>query len=409
MKQNKILENRPELTQEQIREGMDFNKIKKNAAHAKSKPSRSVFIKGILIVILIPLIFLIYRNYNNSIKNNTAIIIDSTSTTIASKIDSLTIYERKIKEEVKSPKSKTRNNDLMPSLSLATDTNRIDSTVKKIDENTKNYNGNYSKIPLPDKEMLTTHNSEVFETTPGKVSIKEINKSLSKINKRLYASQFEVSNKLYMSFLNSLRESDNPNLSIALIDTLKWTDALSYNEPYVRYYHAHPAYYNYPVVNISHKAARLFCEWLTVQYNADPKRKVKKVLIRLPSEEEWIMAARGIDRTAIYPWGGLDVRNKKGQMMANFKLSQKDDSLRIAGVLNANADVTAPVNSYSKNSFGLYNMSGNVAEMVEEKGIAKGGSWKDNAEHLKINSILKYDGKPQPYVGFRYFVEILEE
>ena len=45
-----------------------------------------------------------------------------------------------------------------------------------------------------------------------------------------------------------------------------------------------------------------------------------------------------------------------------------------------NTDVTAPVNSYTKNYFGLYNLIGNVAEMTSEKGICKGGTWNNRLE-----------------------------
>lgn len=245
-------------------------------------------------------------------------------------------------------------------------------------------------------------------TVFGQMDIKEINGSLAKINERFYASKYEVSNKLYMAFLTSLKKSNKPNLlCIAQPDTLKWKDKSNYNEPYVHYYHAHPAYQDYPVVNINHEAAKLFCEWLTEQYNADPKRKFKKVLFRLPSEKEWIMAAQAGDSSAIYPWEGKELRNKKGQVMYNFKRQLKD-TLWIDGKYVENADVTAPVQSYWKNNFGFYNMGGNVAEMMDEKGIAKGGSWRDDSEYLKIDTKYKYEGNAQTFIGFRYFAEIQE-
>lgn len=239
--------------------------------------------------------------------------------------------------------------------------------------------------------------------------IKEINKSLAKINDKLYASKYEVSNKLYATFLKSFKPSDHSNeWSSAQIDTLKWRDKLSFNEPYVHYYHSHPAYQNYPVVNISYEGAKLFCEWLTQYYNANPKRKFKKVLFRLPSEKEWMMAAQGGDSTAIYPWKGQYLRNIKGCMLCNFS-SEINDSSKDIGRNSDKADITAQVNAYWENSFGLFNMSGNVAEMIAEKGIAKGGSWKDKAELLKINSKYNYDGNAQTNVGFRYFAEIIEK
>ena len=94
--------------------------------------------------------------------------------------------------------------------------------------------------------------------------------------------------------------------------------------------------------------------------------------------------------------------------MANFKRELKDIG-GVEGEVASNSDIIAPVNSYWENDFGLYNMSGNVAEMVEEKGIAKGGSWKDGPESLKIEAEHEYDGNAETYVGFRYFAEVLEK
>jgi formylglycine-generating enzyme required for sulfatase activity len=239
--------------------------------------------------------------------------------------------------------------------------------------------------------------------------MKEINASLAKINDQLYASKYEVSNKLYRAFLSSEKQSNNTgSLAIAQIDTLKWRDKLSYNEPYVHYYHAHPAYDNYPVVNISHEGALLFCAWLTDQYNSDPKRKFKKVLFRLPTEQEWITAARAGDSFAIYPWQGKELIDKSGRVRCNYK-RESTDSSGIAGKQYDYADITAPVNSYWKNNYGLHNMSGNVAEMINEKGIAKGGSWNDDKEYMKIESQYRYDGNALPSIGFRYFVEVLDK
>lgn len=240
---------------------------------------------------------------------------------------------------------------------------------------------------------------------------KDVEKSLVKINESLFASKYEVTNKQYTDFLLFLKQNNmKEQLNVAQIDSAKWNKINDKEHPYVKYYHSHPAYNNYPLVNVSFEAALLYCDWLTQQYNSGKRKKYKKVKFRLPTEQEWIIAAKAGDQASVYAWSGNEFKNKKGEYRCNFK-GDPNNKMGNASINSDRADITATVNAYWPNSFGLYNMTGNVAEMIATKGKTKGGSWLDNIEALKIESTGEYkDGDPKRIsIGFRYFMEIIEE
>ena len=99
---------------------------------------------------------------------------------------------------------------------------------------------------------------------------------------------------------------------------------------------------------------------------------------RLPTEAEWEYAAKAeienreynsLRGRKKYSWNGTstreDSRRYKGDQMANFKQGKGDYS-GLAGWSNDGADITMRIKSYKPNAFGLYDMSGNVAEWVAD-------------------------------------------
>ncbi len=99
---------------------------------------------------------------------------------------------------------------------------------------------------------------------------------------------------------------------------------------------------------------------------------------RLPTEAEWEFAAKAnienreynnIRGRKKYAWNGKYSRDKnkrfKGDQLANFKQGNGNYS-GLSGWSSDGSDIPIRVKSYPPNGFGLYDMSGNVAEWVAD-------------------------------------------
>ena len=217
-------------------------------------------------------------------------------------------------------------------------------------------------------------------------------------------------------------------------DTLCWVRdfAYSYNEPMAKKYYSHPAFGNYPVVGISWKQATAFCEWRTQYLNGflESKKRMTESDFRLPTESQWEYAARGGRSQSPYPWGGPYLRNRKGCLLANFKPG-RGNYPEDGGFYTVRAD------AYWPNDFGLYNMSGNVAEWTSslfyeggysfqhdmnpevrwnakesdpprmKRKVTRGGSWKDVGYYLQTSArTYEYQDTSKSYIGFRCVIDL---
>jgi formylglycine-generating enzyme required for sulfatase activity len=153
-----------------------------------------------------------------------------------------------------------------------------------------------------------------------------------------------------------------------------------------------------PVVNVNWFEAKAYSAWLSTQTDMQ---------CRLPTEGEWEYAARAGTTTA-YHWG-----DESGSNNANCA---------DCGSLWDNQEA-APVASFSANSHGLYDMSGNIWEwtcsnwreqfdgseqhcnndMVDaQHRVVRGGSWNDLPAYVR--SSVRYNAPPSLRyydIGFR--------
>lgn len=243
-----------------------------------------------------------------------------------------------------------------------------------------------------------------------------------------YMDDTEITNNEYRQFMEAIVldsaqvVGEDEIMELYYPDTTVWVKDFTHHmgDPLMVYYYSHPAFDDYPVVGVSWEAAQYFSRWRTNHLNAyrEGNGLFPMPNFRLPSEAEWEYAARGGRDMAKYPWGGPYIRNSKGCMLANFKPGR-------GNYFDDGFAYTAPVASYFANDYGLYDMSGNVAEWTEDaynpasvpmvwdlnptffdetepRKVVRGGSWKDIAYFLETGTrTFEFKDSTNASVGFR--------
>ena len=219
-----------------------------------------------------------------------------------------------------------------------------------------------------------------------------------------FIDKFEVSISAYVEFLNEVEQSDNGMYVAGMqfeFDTSEVRASDDYKGGVVRtgsdgsyeysVYHRNDRAdnqrrydnfrENYPIIHINYDRASAFCQW---------KGK------RLPTAEEWEKAARGgeemlqlhgydADQYFSYPWLSDDIDSK----YANYGSTLAGGEPIEVGNLSAGQSV-----------YGVYNMSGNVKEVIDSSTLM-GGSYSDNADTLKVCNKESWGGTSERNIGFR--------
>ena len=251
------------------------------------------------------------------------------------------------------------------------------------------------------KSASNSFNKVLFNT-------KAIEKGFIKLSDKVYMNQYEVTNVDYQKFLENLLTSRQLDLFKSCVyDSTAWTKFYSdaYMDPMKNMYHWHPAYDMYPIVNVTHLAAKQYCTWLTQQYNTQSKRKYAKVIFRLPTEKEWQYAAGSGNEKAKTYFINDEVKVEKCYL-ANLKYKKSAD--KGANFMDDGGFFTVKVDSYQSNKLGFYNMIGNVSEMINVQGLSKGGGWNSFLDESYIPLKGNYS-EANPETGFRIVMEVIEE
>ena len=171
---------------------------------------------------------------------------------------------------------------------------------------------------------------------------------------------------------------------------------------------------DHPVICVDWNDAVAYADWLSEQTGRR---------FRLPSEAEWEYAARGGTTGARY-WNAAD-----GDACAHANVADQS-SPRPQFDCSDPYPATSPVDYGIPNDFGLYNVLGNVGELVAdcglpdyasasgtqaavtdgdcEKHVGRGGSWWNDAYYLRAARRYSFSGAYR-IVGFRVVAEIRDD
>ena len=232
------------------------------------------------------------------------------------------------------------------------------------------------------------------------------------LSRSFLLSEKEVTNKEFRKF-NARHDSGNRK-------------GVSLNEP------------DQPAVSVSWDDAARYMNWLSQQEGLPPayrEQNGKMVAVepmttgyRLPTEAEWVFAARydggqrSTDRPLKYPWGPkMPPPKKSGNYADDTAKSQ------LPAIIRGYSDgylFAAPVGQFSPNKAGLFDIGGNVAEWIHDyyyvytggskqvlrdpmgpktgnlHGI-RGASWRHGSITQLRLSYRDYTLKPRDDVGFR--------
>jgi formylglycine-generating enzyme required for sulfatase activity len=251
-----------------------------------------------------------------------------------------------------------------------------------------------------------------FSQSNAGIDDRWIKKHFVRVEDGLLMAGHETTNAEYRRFLNALLEEGKTEEYLrCLPDTQSWLKLGVQATPLVSHYFRNPSFDHYPVTGLSRESVDAYLQWLTKAYQSQGKIRYSGAEFLLPSRDEWIRAAQAGDTSKVYPWGSGFIRNNRGEDLCNYRhVELRFDSTtnKYVEVPEKQPDVfrgTTRVDTYFPNALGLFNMSGNVAEMINEPGTAMGGSFNDPAWKVRIKSEQGF-GPPTPMVGFRAAIRL---
>ncbi len=228
-----------------------------------------------------------------------------------------------------------------------------------------------------------------------------------KIGAAFAVGKYEVTRSEYGEFVTETGRSSSPCLTWD--GEWKEETGTSWVKPGIEQGDRHP------VVCVSWEDAKAYAGWLSDKTGEN---------YRLLTEAEWEYVARGGTRTSRY-WGDSEESQCEHANGADERLKEVYHSVTWVAECRDGGVWTADAGSYRPNGFGLYDVSGNVWEWVEDcwhesyrgaptdgsawtsggdcgKRVLRGGSWVSSPRNFRSANRSWYStGFRNYYVGFR--------
>ncbi|MGB0523554.1 MAG: formylglycine-generating enzyme family protein [Flammeovirgaceae bacterium] len=207
----------------------------------------------------------------------------------------------------------------------------------------------------------------------------------------------EVSNALWWEYFQDIMEKHPENKAMYLPKNSVWKAVLPHAEPSLARYFGKKMYLDYPVVGISYEQALRFCKWRSEKYTKQFNAQFAtgkwqayhfQLNYRLPTATEW------------ETWANQELKGRS--LIALSAQINCRKSISSSRKLNR---MTQPVTQQQIRTNGFYHLFGNVSEMTQTKGIAKGGNWMQSIEACEIEQGNQY-AAATAWLGFRCILEV---